>query len=36
MGETPKSHDTPAPAKQAADESADGIWARIKDHKVLQ
>ena len=36
MGEPPKSNDPPEPAKQAADESANGFWARIKDHKVLQ
>src|SRR4249919_1827905 len=36
MGDPPKSNDPPAPAKQAAVESADGFWARIKDHKVLQ
>ncbi len=36
MGETPKSNEPPAPAKQAAAESANGFWTRVKDHKVLQ
>src|SRR5882757_744294 len=36
MAKMRKSNDTTKPAKRVAVESANGFWARIKDHKVLQ